>query len=71
MGLRTKPEPAAPACGCAERLAELEAAVAALARVAIRNGHAKDVLDLPGRAQLNPDAAVIRAAATPTAKEQT
>ena len=64
-----KPRAAAPACGYAERLAVLEETVAALARAAVRAGHARDVLDTPGRATLNPDAALIRAAAAATAKE--
>jgi hypothetical protein len=66
MGLRTKPVPAQPACACAERLFALEQTVAALARAAVRAGQAKDVIDTPGRAMLNPDAAIIRAAAAPT-----
>lgn len=65
MGLRAKPAPAAPACECAARVAALEQTVAALARAAVRAGHARDVLDTPGRGMLNPDAAIIRAAAAP------
>jgi len=61
------PEPAQP--DCAGRLAALEQTVAALARAAVRAGHAKDVIDTPGRALLNPDAALIRAAASTPRKE--
>lgn len=61
-----KPQPTGPQpCACAERVAELEAAVAALARAAFRNGGTDDVYVLTGgRAFDNrPDATVIRAAA--------
>jgi hypothetical protein len=72
MGLRAKPVPAGPACNCAERVAELETAVAALARAAVRAGHAKEVLDGYNQAIDNRhDAVVIRAAAAPTRPTQT
>jgi hypothetical protein len=66
MALRRKQPPAAPApCACAERVAELEAAVAALARHAARNGAAANVYELPGNRVIRneADAAAIRAAA--------
>ena len=65
MALRRKPGPLPPACECAERVAELEAAVAALARAAIRNGGGDDAYMLPGNRAINnrPDAAIIREAA--------
>jgi hypothetical protein len=67
---RSKPQPAAPACDCTERLAQLEETVAALARAAARAGHAREVLDTPRGAIANhSDAALIRAAATPAAKD--
>ena len=58
-------EPQQP-CACAERVAELEAAVAALARFAIRNGGGDDAYLLPGNRAINnhQDAAVIRKAAS-------
>jgi hypothetical protein len=67
MALRQKQPPAAAEpCTCAGRLAELEAAVAALARAALRNGGGDDAYMLPGNRAINnqPDAAVIRAAAS-------
>ena len=67
MALRQKQPPAAAEpCACAERVAELEAVVAALARAAIRNGGGDEAFMLPGNRAINnrPDAAVIRKAAS-------
>ena len=68
MALRSgrKQLAAPPPCACAERVAELEAAVAALARAAIRNGGGDDAYMLPGNRAINnqADAAVIRKAAS-------
>ena len=67
MGARRKQEPPAgpQPCVCAERVAELEAAVAALARHAARNGATANVYVLPGNRVIRneADAAVIRKAA--------
>ena len=63
--MRRKPPDGPRPCACDGRLAELEAAVAALARLAIRNGGGDDAYMLPGNRAINnqPDAAVIRKAA--------
>ena len=67
---KSKPQPAAPACDCAERLAVLEETVAAIARAAVRNGHAKEVLDTPRGPVLNHhDATLIRTAASAPRKD--
>jgi hypothetical protein len=64
-GRKPAPAPEPAPCGCAERLAELETAVAALARYAARSGGAEDVYLVPGNRVVNvrADAAVIRKAA--------
>lgn len=64
MALRRQQPPPEP-CGCEQRITELEAAVAALARTAVRVGHATDVCALPGNRTLDNrlDAAIIRTAA--------
>jgi hypothetical protein len=68
MALRRQQPPAHEPCPCAglaERLAGLEADIAALARTAIRAGLATDVCQLPGNRVIDnrADAAAIRAAA--------
>jgi hypothetical protein len=66
-GSKPAPAPEPAPCGCAERLAELMAAVAALARYATRNGATNDVYLLPGNRVIrnHADAAVISKAAAP------
>ena len=67
MALRQRqPRAETQPCDCAERVAELEAVVAALARAAIRNGGGDNAYMLPGGRAINnqPDAAVIRKAAS-------
>jgi len=61
---RRQPEPVPEPCGCEQRIAELEQAVAALARAAVLGELAPDVRQLPGnhRVDNRADAAVIRAA---------
>jgi hypothetical protein len=65
MGLRRRQPPP---CACeqlAQRLAEAEAAIAALSRAVIHGGLAPDIIALPANRRLDnrADAAVIRAAA--------
>lgn len=63
MALRRQP-PAPEPCGCEQRIAELEQAIAALARYAARTGGAAEVYLLPGNQRIDnrADAALIRKA---------
>lgn len=52
MALRRQPPPPEP-CGCGQEIAELRQIIAALARAAVRTGHATAVYELPGNRRMD------------------